>query len=181
MNGRIQIDDNYFLSAFQFSDAERLADAIGDEEIAKNTLTIPFPYCVMDAEWWLANHGIAGKGEMQRTWAIRNSQGEVCGGIGFHQKYGAEAHKDEIGYWLMKSLWGQGLMTKAVKAFCDHIFEKNIFLVRLEAPIFARNKRSAQVLIKNGFKKEGTMRKAYLKNGEFLDAEIYAKVKGDTI
>ena len=181
MSLRIQIDKNYYLDAFKFSDAERLAIAIGDKEIAKNTLTIPHPYSVMDAEWWLANHGIADTGKVQRNWAVRNEKGEVCGGVGYHLKYGPEAHKDEIGYWLMKSLWGGGLMTKTIGAFCDHIFEKNIFLVRLEAPIFAGNERSARVLVKNGFKLEGRMRKAYLKDGEFLDSLLYAKVKGESI
>ena len=180
MSRRIEIDENYYLDVFQFSDAERLAEAIGDEEIAKNTLTIPHPYSPMDAEWWLANRGIADKGKIQRNWAIRNQKGEVCGGIGFHLKYGPEAHKDEMGYWLMKSLWGKGLMSKAVGIFCEFVFEKNPFLVRLEAPIFEGNERSARVLVKNGFKKEGRMRKAYLKNGEFIDSILYAKVKGES-
>ncbi|MGB0369373.1 MAG: GNAT family N-acetyltransferase [Flavobacteriales bacterium] len=172
----IKIDEEYTLTEFELTDTHRLAYAIGDEEIAKNTLTIPHPYRIEDAEWWLTERGIRKNAGMPQTnWAIRNSKGEVCGGIAIHHKYGPKSHKDEIGYWLMRPLWGQGLMTKVVSKLSDYCFQE-LGLIRLEAPIFEHNKGSARVLEKSGYQLEGKFRKAYRKKGVFYNSHFYAKI-----
>lgn len=102
----IKMDSEYYLSEFRLDDRDRLAEALNDEEIARNTLTVPYPYTLDDADWWLTERGIRKNAGMAQTnWAIRNSEGRVCGGIAIHGKYGPKSHKDEIGYWLMRPLW----------------------------------------------------------------------------
>ncbi len=171
------INNEYHLDEFCPSDIERLAQVINHEEIARNTLTVPFPYKIRDAEWWIGQiETRKAAGEDQLNWAIRNREKLVCGGIGIHRKYGAQSHKDEFGYWLMEPLWGKGIMTNVVKHFTNYCFEE-LGLTRLEAPIFEFNKGSARVLEKVGFTCEGRQRMAYLKNGEYFDSLLYAKVK----
>lgn len=172
----IRVTRHYYLDEYSMTDRDRLAETINDKEIARNTLTVPFPYTLKDAEWWLTEMGIRKNTDQpQKNWAIRNDEGLVCGGIGLHFKYGQYAHKDEIGYWLMRDLWNQGLMTKVVKRFCDHCFEE-LDLIRLEAPIFEFNKGSRRVLEKSGFSLEGLMRKAYLKGGVYYDSLLFARI-----
>ena len=176
----IRVNDQYYLDAFRLEDKHRLAETINDVEIARNTLTIPHPYKLEDAEWWLTERGIhKNAGASQTNWALRNSDGLACGSISIHNKYGTNSHKDEIGYWLMRELWGQGLMTEVVKCFSKYCFEER-HLVRLEAPIFEFNKGSARVLEKSGFECEGRLRNAYLKQGVYYDSFLYAKIAEQT-
>ena len=172
----ITINDQYYLDGFMLTDEARLTETINDIEIARNTLTIPYPYKLEDAKWWLQQSELhINSNQPQRHWAIRNPKGLVCGSISRHFKYGFNSHKDEIGYWLMRPLWGKGLMTGVVNKFVQHCF-KNEHLVRLEAPIFEFNQGSARVLEKNGFELEGRLRKAHLKNGQYYDSLLYAKL-----
>jgi len=172
----ITINQKFYLDKPVSDDAERLADTINDVEIARNTLTIPFPYSIEDAKWWLSRCEEQHKPDLpQRNWAIRNAEGLLCGNISRHFKYGMNSHKDEIGYWLTRSLWGQGLMTEVIGTFADYSFQDEK-LKRLEAPIFEFNKGSARVLEKNGFELEGRLRKAYFKDGTYYDSLLYAKV-----
>lgn len=172
----IKVDSEYYLSEFQLNDRDRLTGAINDEEIARNTLTVPYPYTLADADWWLRERGVRKNAGMAQTnWAIRNSDDEVCGGISFYNKYGLKSHKDEIGYWLMRPLWGQGLMTKVVKTFTEYCF-KELGLARLEARLFEFNRGSARVLEKSGFEFEGLRKKDYSKKGVFYNSLMYAKI-----
>jgi [ribosomal protein S5]-alanine N-acetyltransferase len=117
------------------------------------------------------------------SWAIRDEQEVHIGSIGFVdldpsiKVQPAFAHKAEIGYWLAKRCWGQGIMTEAVRAICQHGFNE-MGLHRITAGIFAGNTASARVLEKAGFTLESPlMRKCYFKNGQYLDAIGYALVK----
>lgn len=172
----IKIDADYYLNRFVTNDEKRLVQIINNAEIAKNTLTIPHPYTQEDAKWWIQQCELeTHSSQPQKSWAIRNKEGLVCGGIGRNVKYGPNSHKDEIGYWLMRDLWGKGVMTKAVGAFSNYCFSE-LKLIRLEAPIFDFNIASGRVLEKNGFLLEGRLASAYLKGKEFYDALLYAKV-----
>ena len=176
MKDRITINEIYYLSQVNENDIDDLINTIGEYEVSKNLLMVPHPYTVEDAVYWV-NHVEEERLKYGRilNWTIRNKDGEMIGGIGQQLKYGKEAHRDEIGYWLAKPYWGKGLMTEIVKVFCDYLIE-NYKYVRLEAPVYARNKGSARVLEKNGFENEGLLRKAYFKEGEYLDGYMYALV-----
>ena len=172
----IAINTAYYLDRFVIGDETRLIEIINDAEIAKNTLTIPHPYTADDAQWWIQQCELqTNSNQPQKNWAIRNQHGELCGGIGRHYKYGLNSHKDEIGYWLMRNLWGQGIMTKVVGAFSNYCFSE-LNLIRLEAPVFDFNTASGRILEKNGFVLEGRLAKAYLKDDKTYDALLYAKV-----
>jgi len=139
----ITVNDAYYLDKFVSTDYERLRETINDEEIAKNTLTIPYPYSLEDARWWLQRCELQySSDEPQRSWAIRNSDGQVCGTISHHFKYGFNSHKDEIGYWLMRPLWGQGLMTEVIAKFIEHCFQDEkvkrfvYFLIMMRISVF---------------------------------------------
>ncbi len=164
------------MDSYRTDDRGRLCETIGDREIARSTLTVPHPYTMEDADWWLQQcEQQEQTGGKRRQWAIRNAEGLLCGGIGLHWKYGADSHKDELGYWLMRDLWGRGIMTAVVGRFTDYCFNDR-GLARLEAPVFDFNRGSARVLEKNSFLLEGTLRKAYLKGEKYYDSLLYAKV-----
>jgi RimJ/RimL family protein N-acetyltransferase len=84
--------------------------------------------------------------------------------------------KAKIGYWISRDFRGKGIMTEAVKIATDCMFKK-YKLKRIYGNVRTYNKASARVLEKTGFKLEGIQRKASLKNGEYYDDYLYAKVK----
>ncbi len=105
--------------------------------------------------------------------AIRTSDEELIGGCGFDGM--TKGHRAEIGYWLAKPHWGQGIMASVVGKACEHAFVR-WKLVRITAHVFHFNLASASVLEKNGFVFEGDLRKHYRKDGQFIDGKLYALV-----
>jgi [ribosomal protein S5]-alanine N-acetyltransferase len=98
------------------------------------------------------------------------------GGCGFAGLQLGKSHRAEIGYWLAKPYWGQGIMTAIVRRLCEFAFAE-LSLVKIEAHVFAGNAASARVLEKCGFVQEGYLRKQYVKDGKYLDAKLFALVK----
>jgi ribosomal-protein-alanine N-acetyltransferase len=83
-----------------------------------------------------------------------------------------------VAYYLAEKAWGKGYMTEILKRVIDFCFDE-LGLNRVEADHFARNPASGRVMEKAGMTKEGLARQKYCKDGEFLDAVLYAIVKGD--
>jgi RimJ/RimL family protein N-acetyltransferase len=63
-----------------------------------------------------------------------------------------------------------------VQRACQHAFEE-FGLVKLTAHVFAHNTASARVLEKCGFHEEGFLRKHFRKDGQFLDARLFALLR----
>lgn len=173
----IKISNDIFLSQINKNDKPLLVKYLNDMDIYKNTLKIPHPYTPRDADWWI-KHVKDKRREIGRltNFAIKDKNMNLIGGIGYHLKYGIVSHKDEVGYWLAKEFWNNGIMTKVLNKFCEMGFNDNN-LIRIEAIVFEHNFASARVLEKNGFKREGLLKKYVCKDGNFLNVILYASVK----
>jgi RimJ/RimL family protein N-acetyltransferase len=172
----LQLDNETSLSKLQESDKDALVWWLNDKDIYKRTLRIPYPYTEQDAlDWINLTHEKDAKFGQQMTWAIRNAEGKLIGVIGLLGS-STYPHKDEIGYWLARDFWGKGVMKRTLKAVTNIIVEE-YGVVRLEAPIFAFNLHSQKVAEKCGYLYEGTMRKAFYKDGMYFDCRMYAFVK----
>ena len=88
------------------------------------------------------------------------------------------SHVAEIGYWLAKPYWNQGIATAAVTAITEYGF-KELELERITAHVFSFNLGSAKVLEKTGYRYEGYLRNHYKKDGKLLDGKIYAVLKAE--
>mgnify|MGYP001582301576 CR=1 FL=1 len=163
----------FVLRSFKKGDEKSLQKNINDKDIYKYTLRIPYPYTMKDAKKWVNSYlKLKGKKKKTKIMFAIDINGEVAGVIGFDP---IENHKAEIGYWLAKKYWSQGIMTEAVELVTKFGFQR-IKLKRITAPVFSKNKASARVLEKNGYKFEGLLRKHYFKDEKFIDALLYAKV-----
>jgi RimJ/RimL family protein N-acetyltransferase len=176
---RLALSNGYFMSPPTEDDIPAFIKHLNDPYIFARTLMLPANYEEKDGRFFLTlckshedtfGHPI--------HFNIRTPEGECIGGCGFHGKNVVEglSHRDEIGYWLAAAYRGKGIMTEAVKAIVEYGFNTRK-LLRIDAPVYAFNKESAAVLIKNGFVFEGEMKKAYFRNGEYHDALQYAIVK----
>lgn len=147
----IQVNQNIFLSPLKMSDAFVINEYMGDKEISENTLVIPFPYSLSDANSWLEDNLIEEEETgVRKNYAIRNKEGLLMGVIGAHFNYGQQSDKSEFGYWLAKQFWNKGIMTVVIDTFCELMKEKHN-LKTLEAHVFDFNPTSMHILTKNGF------------------------------
>jgi RimJ/RimL family protein N-acetyltransferase len=67
-------------------------------------------------------------------------------------------------------------MTAAVRGTVEFIFGHSD-LLRLEAPVFEWNPPSMRVLEKCGFIREGVLRRSIEKDGQIIDAVLYARLR----
>lgn len=119
--------------------------------------------------------------EEREVWAICEKQsGKVIGSIGLHRDSKRRRNFNQcrmMGYVLSKAYWGQGLMTEAAKEVLRHAFE-NLGLEMVTISHFSYNQRSARVIEKLGFHREGILRKAFLRyDGSLLDDVGYSMTR----
>jgi RimJ/RimL family protein N-acetyltransferase len=149
---------------------------LDDPVVYKNTLSIPPSYTSQDAAKYYEHvQKFESLNGYQKDWTIRQN-GELIGGIGLLYNHGFDAHKSEFGYWLGDGFRGKGIMTSCINAFIDFVFSTKK-IVRIEAHVFSHNSASCRVLEKCGFLQEGYVRKAFIKDGAYLDAYFYAILK----
>lgn len=171
----IPIRDGLMLTEIRDSDRDLLAEYLNHPDIYANTLRIPSPYKPADAEKYLAILAEnAAKQGYATNFAIRDAAGNLIGGCGLDGL--VVGHRAEIGYWVARPFWGQGIATAAVRAACEYGFNR-WQLVRIAGLVFSFNPASARVLEKNGFEYEGLLRKHAQKMGQFYDCRAFALVK----
>jgi RimJ/RimL family protein N-acetyltransferase len=112
------------------------------------------------------------------TFAIRNPDGTLIGVVGAGHLEVGTTHRANLGYWLAKPYWGQGIMTRAVRCYVRYALT-HLDVVRLTAEVFCRNEASIRVLEKVGFRREGRLRKHRAKDGDLLDAYFYGLLRED--
>jgi RimJ/RimL family protein N-acetyltransferase len=174
---RIVINDQFHLSEFRSSDKDALIEHLNDRDIYDRTLRIPSPYTDASADEWLALVAKITKQQGQPVqFAIRTPDESLIGGCGFDGFQVGKSHRAEVGYWLAKPYWGRSIMTAVVQRVCQHAFEE-FGLVKISAHVFTFNRASARVLEKCGFQEEGFLRKHFFKDGQFIDARLFALLR----
>ncbi len=177
----------FILRPFQRGDAPSMQRNIDNKIIHRNTLRLPYPYTLKDAEKWVRKNireekkpYTAGfvKEEMSKKQRkmfnfIIEINGEAAGSVGLSSIHFPRA---ELAYWLAEQFWGQGIMTEAV-GFTTEFGLKELKLRRIFAGVFPYNKASVRVLEKNHYKLEGILRKNLVKNRKVIDEYVFARVK----
>lgn len=85
----------------------------------------------------------------------------------------------EIGYCIARSCWNKGIITEALKAVCDFLFDE-IGFNRLEIRHAPENPASGRAAKKCGFIQEGTARQCMrTSTGELCDLVMLGCLKSD--
>lgn len=104
--------------------------------------------------------------------------GRLAGGLTISGIKRGVAETCTLGYWMGEPYAGCGLMQDALESVLPHVFEK-MRLHRIEAACIPENGRSARLLEKVGFRREGYLH-GYLKiNGAWRDHLLYALIAED--
>lgn len=161
---------DFLLRAWREDDAAALALHANDAAVARCLgERFPHPYSLDDAHWFIA-HACTARDE--KVYAIEIN-GEACGSVGVRPGEGVERHSAELGYWVSRVYWGEGIATAAVRAIIPHAL-RELDLHRLYARVFADNPASMRVLERCGFAHEAILRRQVVKDTRLLDLHIYA-------
>lgn len=140
--------DRLILRPWQESDAEDLYNYAKDADIG--TMADWSPHKSMEDSLQVIRTVFSAP----ETYAMElRESGKAIGCVGLLLEDGYLDTADdetEIGYWVGKPYWGQGLVPEAVKAVAAHTFNK-LGKNRLWACCFTDNHRSQRVLEKCGF------------------------------
>jgi ribosomal-protein-alanine N-acetyltransferase len=165
------------MRAFRLADVDAVAGLANDEEVARNTLNIPYPYARDDAVAWITSHAEQLERREAVTYAItERGLDRVVGAVGLILELDHE--RAELGYWLGRPYWGRGYATEAARAVVRWGFEA-FDLHRVHASHFPRNPASGRVLAKLGMRHEGRLREHVVKWGEHLDLVRYGVLRDE--
>ncbi|WP_442600124.1 GNAT family N-acetyltransferase [Neobacillus sp. D3-1R] len=117
--------------------------------------------------------------KMRIKWGIYTNEDRKLVGIIEAMDFNQKVNMVTIGYFLAETSWGKGLATEAVRLLVEFLFTQ-VKVNRIQAEVMPPNSKSKNVLLKNGFIKEGTLRQATLWSGKgIVDLEIYGLLKQD--
>lgn len=149
-----------FLRMPQEKDISALIDIVGDWEVASRLARIPYPYTEEHARFFLDEVVPA-----ELAWSIIDRATTQMVGIVGLAPYAQEAGTIELGYYLGRQHWGNGIATEAsavVAAYGAGLIGQR----RLKAGYFEDNPGSGRVLQKLGFVRVGTFERHCLTTNE---------------
>lgn len=113
------------------------------------------------------------------NWAIawKHNPEHMLGTIGYYRTV-HEHDRGEIGYMLDPACWRKGIMQEAMQRILSFGFD-TLGFHSIAATINPDNDASRQILLKNGFRKEGYFREDYYHQGQFKDTEVYGLLVSD--
>jgi [ribosomal protein S5]-alanine N-acetyltransferase len=165
------------LRSFVVEDAAELQRLVSDWEIAKTTLSIPYPYPDGLAEKWIASHETLRASGEEFVFAVVRKADDLLVGC---TSVRPVAKLDNIGYWIGRPYWGNGYATEAAHAVMAFAF-KSIGLEQLTATHLTANPASGRVLQKLGMRHVGSLRVAHTIRDEMHDLERYLLRRSDFV
>ena len=144
-----------------------------DPEVQRWT-TVPSPYLMRDAEWFVREHAPKGfrTGDEATFGVFIANTGQIAGSVGLAGittlVAGRGVRTAEIGYWANPDTRGRGYITEAVREVVRWAFE-DVGLGRVVWQAFDGNTPSRRVIEKIGFTIVGRQRGSHEHNGAVRD------------
>jgi RimJ/RimL family protein N-acetyltransferase len=145
---------DFTLRAMEPRDTEHLLAYLSDAAVIE--LTSMSPWSRADVVRFIEDVAAGFRDRTVLRWALADAADAAVGTCGFFH-IDARNARAEIGYDLARQHWGHGVMTAAARAAVDYGREV-IGFERIEATVLVGNDRSARVLEKLGFAREGVLR-----------------------
>lgn len=142
--------DRVLLRPLDDRHAAAIAPLADDPEVSRFTSRLPHPYTDEHAAMFVdESQALASQG-LSLTLAIeRRGDGRLLGIIGLERDRD-DAAAAEVGYWLGRDSWGQGLATEALRTLLAHAVD-DLGFRRFTAGVAVANAASRRVLEKVGF------------------------------
>ncbi len=175
MSEHILRGSTFQLRPFRPDDVPALARYADNRKIWANVRDhFPHPYTEEHARAYIEKLQ-----EMPELVFAIEHEGEAVGSIGL-KTMGDPIYRftRELGFWLGEPFWGHGIMSEAVGLIARLAFE-DLGLRRLHAEVFTHNPASMHLLLKNGFRREGLLRQAAIKDGKMVDMHLFGRLRED--
>jgi RimJ/RimL family protein N-acetyltransferase len=137
----------------------------------------PQPYTWQAAEEWIAHAQF----ETPPLNLAITLDDRLIGAIGLAPGTDSRRVSAEVGYWLGQEYWGRGIATRALAEIASYAFANLPELNRLFSYVDEGHVASIRVLEKNGFRLEGRLIGASIKNGELRDQDLYAITRAEAV
>ena len=172
------IDDNLFLAPLEAEHAPALFEAVDND---RSHLAVFLPWVnnmrsVQDFSSYIKNCELLYRQQKEISFVIIHKK-NLVGRIGLNH-IDQQNKTAAIGYWLVKSAEGAGIISKSCKALIHSAFNA-IGLNRIEIRVATHNKKSEAIPKRLGFIKEGVLRQAEIVNETYFDITVYALLKSD--
>jgi RimJ/RimL family protein N-acetyltransferase len=149
------------------ADAAAIARQAGDKDVAEMTAVMPHPYPPGEAERFVFSARADNTAGTRLTFAIapKRRPNDLVGVIGVRE---AKPGRPQLGYWIGRAHWGEGLASEAAEAVVDAVFRLTELDV-LYASARVDNPASRRVLERAGFAHTSSGREFFpLRGGELL-------------
>jgi [ribosomal protein S5]-alanine N-acetyltransferase len=138
------------LRPFTLEDAPSVQHFLGNEDLAKQTTSLPYPFVEGAAEDWLRSTFEELENGTGYTLAVdRREDGALLGAVGLMLDI-EHPTRAELGYWVARTYWGNGIATEAVRRLV-HYGRQELGIEETWARVFSENISSRRVLEKAGF------------------------------
>lgn len=168
--------ERLLLRPFTADDATTVQALCNNENIAKTTLYIPFPYTLEHATTWIAATIQQFQTERAYTFAITKGDAVIGAMTLSHNK---AFRQGELAYWIGEPYWNKGYGTEAARTVVAFGFEQKK-LHKICARFFASNPASGKIMEKIGMQQEGILRDHVYKNGRYENLVCYSMLAHET-
>jgi RimJ/RimL family protein N-acetyltransferase len=159
-------------------DEENIYQYVKDYDIARWTINIPHPYPREGAiEFIKQARGLMEEGLAYELAILLKPEMKIVGVVSFVRIN--KAHRNaELGYWVGKPYWNNGIATEAAIRILEFGFE-DLGLQRIFAKCFFDNLPSKRIMEKIDMEYEGKFRHEIFKEDRFIDITYYSILKED--
>jgi L-phenylalanine/L-methionine N-acetyltransferase len=154
------------------ADAEGLTRLMSQPEVLRNTLQLPLP----SGEVWRKRLEAQIADPLQiHVLAVHGV--ELIGSAGLHPVSGSlrTRHGAHLGMCVATTWWGRGVGTELMRRLLDWA-DNWAGLLRIELGVFSDNERAIALYRKFGFELEGRQRAWALRDGEYVDSLMMARL-----
>lgn len=165
------------LRAITAEDAPALFALFSDPDVMRYWSRPPFTHLAQARKLVRNIHAGYRSGETVQWGVLLHGSDELVGTCTlFH--YMPSCRRAEVGYALVRRLWGQGVMRDALGTLVTHAFT-TLDCHRLEADIDPANAASARLLAALGFVREGHLRERWIVGGVVSDSYLYGLLRSE--
>lgn len=171
------LGENVRLRPIEREDLPRYVAWFGDPEVRRH-LTIYLPFSLAQEERWYERMLDGVEGGDNVLLAIETLEGVHIGNIGLHN-IDWKDRSAELGIVIgEKSYWGRGYGARAIRTFLRVAFEE-MNLHRVFLRVDSDNARGIRCYQKCGFQKEGLMRDAVFREGQYHDQLLMSVLESE--
>jgi 8-oxo-dGTP diphosphatase len=171
--------DRLAIRPLRAEDAAALHRLVNDWDVAKMLARVPFPYPRDLADAWIAStHADMAAARAWHLAVVNVAQGEetLAGCVGLILD--AAKREAELGYWIGRRFWGQGIATEAAGRVARWALA-NLDIGRLVASALVENPRSQRVLERIGFRVTGEGARDFLARGGAMPVLLSEMTRAD--